>query len=354
MINSQHAASTAGWNARPGASLSGDLAPHLRGLFWCTSPPSSCSPTCSPGPTDETHRLDRPRRLPGFHRRLWPLPQPRQQHRRSLPAGRQDHALVRHGAFHHGHAGLRHHLHLHHRPILRGWHALCAVLFRTAHRHGDRLRHRRPDFHRAQSTPPTSTWKSASTRRPAPWPASSSCASAASRRSDHLRPRYRPVHHPGMARAPHHALHGRTVVTYTVLGGIKAVTWSDVQQMGDHLSGADRSLVTVIALLPLDVSFSDAVYLAGAAGRLNAVTTHFDWNDRFNLWSGLIGSTFLFLSYFGCDQSQVQRYLTGRSISKPPGSAVQCRGQNPDAVFHFVHRRHGVCVLRLRAAAVLV
>ena len=76
------------------------------------------------------------------------------------------------------------------------------------------------------------------------------------------------------------------------------------------------SLVTVIVLLPSSVSFGDAVFLAGAAGRLNAVTTNFDWNDRFNIWSGLIGGTFLFLSYFGCDQSQVQRYLTGKSIAQ--------------------------------------
>jgi len=81
-------------------------------------------------------------------------------------------------------------------------------------------------------------------------------------------------------------------------------------------AGLVISLVTVILLLPAQVNFSDAVYLAGAAGRLNAVTTNFDWNDRFNLWSGLIGGTFLFLSYFGCDQSQVQRYLTGKSIAQ--------------------------------------
>jgi Na+/proline symporter len=74
--------------------------------------------------------------------------------------------------------------------------------------------------------------------------------------------------------------------------------------------------VTVILLLPHDVSFGDAVYLAGSANRLNAVTTNFDWRDRFNIWSGLFGSTFLFLSYFGCDQSQVQRYLTGKSIAQ--------------------------------------
>jgi Na+/proline symporter len=76
------------------------------------------------------------------------------------------------------------------------------------------------------------------------------------------------------------------------------------------------ALVTAFTLMPHSVSIGDAVYLAGAAGRLNAVTTNFDWNDRFNLWSGLIGSTFLFLSYFGCDQSQVQRYLTGKSVSE--------------------------------------
>jgi Na+/proline symporter len=109
---------------------------------------------------------------------------------------------------------------------------------------------------------------------------------------------------------------GVTVITYTVLGGIKAVTWSDVQQMFIIFAGLLISLVTVIVLLPPSVSFGDAVFLAGAAGRLNAVTTNFDWNDRFNIWSGLIGGTFLFLAYFGCDQSQVQRYLTGRSVAQ--------------------------------------
>ena len=107
---------------------------------------------------------------------------------------------------------------------------------------------------------------------------------------------------------------GMTVVTYTVAGGIKAVTWSDVQQMCIIFFGLWVALITIFVLLPSSVSVRDAVFLAGAAGRLNAVTTHFDWNDRFNIWSGLLGGTFLFLSYFGCDQSQVQRYLTGRSM----------------------------------------
>jgi Na+/proline symporter len=112
------------------------------------------------------------------------------------------------------------------------------------------------------------------------------------------------------------SLMGALVVTYTVLGGIKAVTWSDVQQMCVIFLGLVIALITVFVLLPSQVSIGDAVYLAGAAGRLNAVTTHFDWTDRFNIWSGLLGGTFLFLSYFGCDQSQVQRYLTGKSIAQ--------------------------------------
>jgi Na+/proline symporter len=109
---------------------------------------------------------------------------------------------------------------------------------------------------------------------------------------------------------------GATVVAYTVAGGIKAVTWSDVQQMYIIFLGLVAALVTTLVLLPSTVSVGDAVYLAGAAGRLNAITTDFSWTDHFNIWSGLLGATFLFLSYFGCDQSQVQRYLTGRSIAE--------------------------------------
>ncbi|MBZ5576411.1 MAG: sodium:solute symporter [Acidobacteriia bacterium] len=111
-------------------------------------------------------------------------------------------------------------------------------------------------------------------------------------------------------------LMGVTVITYTTLGGVKAVTWSDVQQMCIIFVGLVIALLTVIHMMPGSISFPDALYLAGAAGRLNAVTTNFAWNDQFTLWSGLIGGTFLFLSYFGCDQSQVQRYLTGKSIAQ--------------------------------------
>jgi SSS family transporter len=110
-------------------------------------------------------------------------------------------------------------------------------------------------------------------------------------------------------------LMGVLIMTYISFGGIKAVTWADVQQMSLILCGLFLSFVLAIHLLPHHVSFGDAVSLAGAAGRLNAVTTHFDWNDRYNIWSGLIGGMFLALAYFGCDQSQVQRYLTGKSVA---------------------------------------
>jgi Na+/proline symporter len=109
---------------------------------------------------------------------------------------------------------------------------------------------------------------------------------------------------------------GALIVTYTAYGGIKAVTWADVPQMALIFCGLLISLFMAIYRLPGDISFRDAVSLAGAAGRLNAVTFHFDWNDRYNVWSGVIGGMFLALAYFGCDQSQVQRYLSGKSIEQ--------------------------------------
>ena len=111
-------------------------------------------------------------------------------------------------------------------------------------------------------------------------------------------------------------LMGGLVAVYTTMGGIKAVTWADVQQMTVILFALVLSFGVAISLLPPDVSFRDALTLAGAAGRLNAVTTAFDWNDRYNIWTGLIGGMFLALAYFGTDQSQVQRYLTGKSIGQ--------------------------------------
>jgi solute:Na+ symporter, SSS family len=108
---------------------------------------------------------------------------------------------------------------------------------------------------------------------------------------------------------------GVLVMTYISFGGIKAVTWADVQQMTLILCGLLLAFVLAIHLLPRNVSFGDAVSLAGIAGKLNPVTFNFSWDDRYNVWSGLIGGMFLALAYFGCDQSQVQRYLTGKSVT---------------------------------------
>ncbi|MBV9303083.1 MAG: sodium:solute symporter [Acidobacteriaceae bacterium] len=112
------------------------------------------------------------------------------------------------------------------------------------------------------------------------------------------------------------ALIGILVITYTASGGIKALTWADVQQMTMIFVALMVSLFVAIHALPSSISFLDAMHLAGAAGRLNAVDFGLNFSDRYNIWSGLIGGAFLALAYFGCDQSQVQRYLTGRSITQ--------------------------------------
>ncbi len=117
-------------------------------------------------------------------------------------------------------------------------------------------------------------------------------------------------------------LMGILVVTYISIGGIKAVTWADVQQMTLIMFGLVLALLLALHLMPANISFRDAVSLAGAAGKLNAVTFHFEWDDRYNVWSGLIGGMFLSLAYFGCDQSQVQRYLTGKSIAQSKLSLI--------------------------------
>ena len=109
---------------------------------------------------------------------------------------------------------------------------------------------------------------------------------------------------------------GALVVLYVTMGGIKALTWADVQQMTMIFVALVVSLFIALKSLPSQVSIVDALHLAGAAGRLNIVDTHLDWSSRYNVWSGLIGGAFLALAYFGCDQSQVQRYLTGKSIAQ--------------------------------------
>ncbi len=107
---------------------------------------------------------------------------------------------------------------------------------------------------------------------------------------------------------------GGLVIVYTVSGGTKAVSLTQRQQMTIIMGGMILAGIIAYRLLPDHISFGDTIQIAGELGKLNIVTTHFSWNDRFNIWSGLFASTFLFLSYFGTDQSQVARYLGGKSI----------------------------------------
>ncbi len=109
---------------------------------------------------------------------------------------------------------------------------------------------------------------------------------------------------------------GLLVITYTVAGGVVGVNWNDFQQFLVIIGAMVVALLVTISLLPHDVSFRDAVSVAGVMGRLNAVDFSFDWQNRYNFWSGLIGGLFLALAYFGTDQSQVQRYLTAKSVAE--------------------------------------
>jgi Na+/proline symporter len=109
---------------------------------------------------------------------------------------------------------------------------------------------------------------------------------------------------------------GIVVITYTTVGGVKGVNWNDFQQFIVIGAGMAAACIVTIRMLPPEVSFLDAVSLTGAMGKMKAVDYSFDWQNRYNFWSGLIGGAFLALSYFGTDQSQVQRYLTGSSIAQ--------------------------------------
>src|SRR5690606_20823971 len=107
---------------------------------------------------------------------------------------------------------------------------------------------------------------------------------------------------------------GTLVVLYTVYGGTKAVSYTQLLQMAIIFGGLVTAGVLVIYMLPADIGLVKALHIAGKSGKANAIDLSFDWNNQYTLWSGLIGGFFLQLSYFGTDQSQVGRYLTGSSI----------------------------------------
>jgi solute:Na+ symporter, SSS family len=106
---------------------------------------------------------------------------------------------------------------------------------------------------------------------------------------------------------------GLPTAVYTMLGGVQAVTWTDVKQMAVIVAGVAAAVVVLVLGLPEGVSVSNALHLAGGTGRMQALDFRFTLSETYTFWSGLIGGLFLMLSYFGCDQSQVQRYLTAKS-----------------------------------------
>jgi solute:Na+ symporter, SSS family len=109
---------------------------------------------------------------------------------------------------------------------------------------------------------------------------------------------------------------GTLVIIYVTSGGTKAVSLTQRQQMTVIMSGMLLAGILAYSLLPEKVSFSDTVNIAGELGKLNLISFDFDYTVRYNIWSGLIAGTFLFLAYFGTDQSQVARYLGGASLTQ--------------------------------------
>jgi SSS family solute:Na+ symporter len=116
------------------------------------------------------------------------------------------------------------------------------------------------------------------------------------------------------------AIMGVPTVLYTVMGGVQAVTWADVKQM--VLVVTAIAAVITVALLKLPVSPDDALRIAGSVGRLRALDFQFDLTQQYTFWSGVIGGTFLMMSYFGTDQSQVQRFLTAKSVDEARSSLL--------------------------------
>lgn len=109
---------------------------------------------------------------------------------------------------------------------------------------------------------------------------------------------------------------GGLLIIYTVAGGTKAVAYTQKQQFFIIFTGMFLAGYLIVKLLPGDVSFTDALHVSGRLGKLNVIVTDFNWKDKYNIWSGIIGGFFLALSYFGTDQSQVGRYLAGRSVAE--------------------------------------
>ena len=106
------------------------------------------------------------------------------------------------------------------------------------------------------------------------------------------------------------------MIVYTTLGGVQAVAWTDVKQMFIVVFGMLAAVAILLYGILQHVGLGQALHLAGASGRLHAIDFNVNLTERYTFWSGMIGGLFLMLSYFGCDQSQVQRYLTAKSVDE--------------------------------------
>lgn len=109
---------------------------------------------------------------------------------------------------------------------------------------------------------------------------------------------------------------GILVIIYTVSGGTKAVSMTQKHQMAVIFTGMFIAFFLIISYLPENITFTKALEIAGASGKMDILDFSFNMENRYTVWSGLIGGTFLALSYFGTDQSQVQRYLSGKSVKE--------------------------------------
>ena len=106
------------------------------------------------------------------------------------------------------------------------------------------------------------------------------------------------------------------MIVYTTIGGVQAVAWTDVKQMFIVVFGMLAAVAILLSGILQHVGLGQALHLAGATGRLHAIDFNVNLTERYTFWSGMIGGLFLMLSYFGCDQSQVQRYLTAKSVDQ--------------------------------------
>jgi Na+/proline symporter len=109
---------------------------------------------------------------------------------------------------------------------------------------------------------------------------------------------------------------GAFVILYTVLGGSKAVSYTHLQQMTIIFIGMFIAGYMIVRLLPDEIGFTDAIKMGGKMGKMNVIDLNFDLNNKYNIWSGLIGGFFLALSYFGTDQSQVSRYISAKDLKQ--------------------------------------